>query len=74
MISEEEQLSIDLIPTGEQIRRLRKRLKMTQAEFADLLWVTKLTVGRWESDGRQCKGPAMRLINILEHYNLWDKI
>lgn len=74
MISEEDQLSIESIPTGEQIKRLRKRLKLTQVEFADLLWVTKLTVSRWETSGRQCKGPAMRLINILEKYEWWDKI
>ena len=53
MISEEEQLSIEWITTGEQIRRLRKEWKMTLAEFANLLWVTKLMVARWESGERK---------------------
>jgi DNA-binding transcriptional regulator YiaG len=67
-------ISIEEIPTGEQIRRLRRRMHLTQQEFADLLWVTKLTITRWETSSRICKGPALRLLNILEKFQLWDKI
>ena len=47
---------------------------MTQEEFADLLWVNKLCVARWETNTRECKGAALRLINILNKFELWDKI
>jgi DNA-binding transcriptional regulator YiaG len=73
-ITEHCQVSIEYIPTGEQIRRLRRKLNLTQEDLADILWVKKLTVGRWESGDRICKGPGLRLINILNKFELWDKI
>ena len=33
-----------------QIRLIRRRLGLTQQEFADALGVAKSTVGRWEID------------------------
>lgn len=68
------QVSIEYIPISEQIKRLRKKLNLTQAELADLLWVTKLTICRWETGDRICKGSGLRLINILNRFDLWDKI
>jgi putative transcriptional regulator len=59
------------LDTGEQIRLLRKKLKLTQQEFADILHVEKLTIVRWELNQRNCKGPALKLINILNKYDLW---
>jgi len=35
---------------GSEIRALRKKLKLSQQEFADKLGVSKCTVGRWEID------------------------
>lgn len=34
---------------GEEIKRLRKSLKMTQVEFAKTLYVTPHTIYRWET-------------------------
>jgi DNA-binding transcriptional regulator YiaG len=56
---------------GYQIRILRKSLDLTQEEFADILGVEKLTVARWETNERECKGPALVLINLLCKYDLW---
>ncbi len=64
----------EVIPTSKQIKRLREKLKLTQEEFADILWVNKLCVTRWETDKRECKGTALRLINILTQFDLWEKI
>ena len=36
--------------SGEQIRRLRKKLGLTQAELAQLLGVHAVSVSRWETD------------------------
>ena len=36
--------------SGEQIRRLRNKLGLTQAELAQLLGVHAVTVSRWETD------------------------
>jgi|HubBroStandDraft_4_1064222.scaffolds.fasta_scaffold32474_6 DNA-binding transcriptional regulator YiaG len=66
-------VELKTISTGEQIKRLRKFLCLTQEEFADLLHVEKLCVTRWETNMRKCKGPALRLINILSENNLWEK-
>lgn len=34
--------------TGEQIKELRKRMGLTQTEFAKMLMVSFATVNRWE--------------------------
>jgi len=36
--------------TPTEIKRIRKKLKMTQEEFAHTLGVTCVTVNRWELD------------------------
>lgn len=73
-ITEYSQMKIIEENTGDQIRSFRKKLKMTQQELADLLWVTKLTVVRWENGSRNCKGSSLRLINLINEFDLWDKI
>jgi len=71
-ISESDQISLELLTTGDQIKRLRKHLKLTQSEFGDILGVSKICVARWEINERQCKGTALVLMNILSKYNLWE--
>ena len=34
--------------TGEQVRRTRKRMGFTQAELAERMGTTRVTVARWE--------------------------
>jgi transcriptional regulator with XRE-family HTH domain len=43
------------IPT-EEIRRVRRQLDETQAEFAKRLGVDPVTVARWETGQRACSG------------------
>ncbi len=39
--------------TAEEIKKLRKDLKMTQQEFADTVRVTRVTVNIWENNKAQ---------------------
>ena len=51
--------------TGEELRRLRIRMALTQAAFADRLGVTPNTVARWERDEVGIAEPAARLARLL---------
>jgi putative transcriptional regulator len=48
------------------IRRLRKRLKMSQAVFARYLNVSTKLVQAWEADRRTPDGPALLLVRLVE--------
>ena len=48
------------------IRRIRGSLGLTQDEFAKELGVSKITIVRWESGDRACKGASARQIYDLE--------
>lgn len=52
---------------GEDIKRKRKRLEMTQAELADLVHVSKKTIERWEGSTQPITGPVVPLLTILLH-------
>jgi DNA-binding transcriptional regulator YiaG len=51
--------------TGKQIRTIRIRLGLTQAELAEKLGVTRNTVTRWESESIGIKESAARLLQLL---------
>ncbi len=51
--------------TGEEIRRIRSLLKMTQKDFAVFVGVSKPTVERWESGNDHVTGPVVLLLEIL---------
>lgn len=51
--------------TGDQIRGLRRRLKLTQQQFADLLQMSKTTVAHWESGEGRITGPAVLAAKML---------
>src|SRR5712691_13446702 len=51
---------------GGGIRRLRTRLKMSQAVFARYLNVSTKLVQAWESDRRRPDGPALLLVRLVE--------
>ncbi len=51
--------------TGEELRRIRARMGLTQAELADRLGVTPNTVARWERDEVGIAEPAARLAQLL---------
>jgi len=51
--------------TGQQLRRIRKRLGLTQVELADRLGVASNTVARWERNEVGISGPVARLLTLL---------
>ena len=54
---------------GKEIRLLRKRLGMTQFDFAKLLGVSANTVARWERDELGLSHSTAKLFSILRG---WD--
>jgi putative zinc finger/helix-turn-helix YgiT family protein len=56
------------VPSGDRVRRLRERLKLSAADLAALLAVTRQTVHAWEREGLQALqiGPAALLLLLLE--------
>lgn len=58
--------------TPKQIRAIREKLKLTQAEAADKIGVARRTWMYWESEARgQAPSPAAaRLIKLLEQGKL----
>jgi transcriptional regulator with XRE-family HTH domain len=54
--------------TPEQFRRLRDAVGLTQAEAAERLGVTRLSVARYETGARGIPEPVARLwLRICEH-------
>lgn len=51
--------------TGDDIKRIRKKLGMTQVQFADFVHVTKKTIERWESGSSAITGPIVTLVKLL---------
>lgn len=51
--------------TAKQVKRIRKKLKLGQANFARRLGLTQSIVSRWESGNRECSGTAAKLIQLL---------
>lgn len=51
--------------TGEEVRRLRRQLGLTQAELAERVGVTANSVARWERDEMRVREPAARLLRLL---------
>ncbi len=51
--------------TGEDIKRVREILSMTQKEFAEFARCSKRTVENWESHGEKITGPIVPLVEIL---------
>lgn len=49
-----------------QIVRVRKRLKMSQAELANVMMIPKATLQSWEQGRRQPEGPALVLIRVMD--------
>jgi len=48
-----------------EVRRLRKRLGLTQARFGRLLGVHRVTVARWESGTTEVQAPMAKLIRLV---------
>ena len=51
--------------TGEEVRRVRTKLGVTQAQLAERLGVAPNTVYRWEADRVAITAPMAQLIRLL---------
>lgn len=63
-----EALCIEPVPNydPEQIRKLRKRYKISQAVLAAMLNTSLSTVQKWEIGDKHPGGPSLKLLNILD--------
>ena len=52
--------------SAKEVKRLRLRLKLSQAVFAGIVGVTDKAVQAWEAGTNQPTGPAARMIDLLE--------
>ncbi|MGN0154432.1 MAG: helix-turn-helix domain-containing protein [Lachnospiraceae bacterium] len=50
------------------LKALRKKLGLTQAEFAGLVNVSAKTIERWETSDKPITGPIVTLAGILNNY------
>lgn len=53
---------------GRDIKAIRQTLGMTQAEFSELVHVSKKTIERWEAGEKEITGPIVTLVKILKEY------
>jgi putative transcriptional regulator len=53
-----------------QIRRLRTRLRVSQAVFAAYLNTSPSTVQKWERGEKKPDGPSLKLLNLVERKGL----
>lgn len=51
--------------TANEIKKLRKDLRLTQKEFAELLGVSKPTVERWEASNTDIEGPIATTVWLM---------
>lgn len=51
--------------TGEELRRIRKRLGLTQVALAERLGVAPNSVARWERDEVPIREVVARLVRLL---------
>ena len=52
--------------SGERIRALRKRYRLSQAVLAAILNVTASTVQKWERGAKHPSGPSLKLLDLLD--------
>ena len=54
----------------QQIKKLRKRLRVSQPVFARYLNTSESTVEKWETGAKQPSGTALKLLAIVEKHGL----
>jgi putative transcriptional regulator len=52
--------------TDVDVAKIRAKLKMSQAEFADMIQVPKRVVQEWEQRRKAPSGPARALLKVVE--------
>lgn len=53
---------------GKDIKIIRKKLNLTQKEFAEFVNVSHKTIERWESGSSNITGPIATLVGMLSNY------
>lgn len=53
-----------------QIRRLRQRVKASQAVFAACLNTSASTVQKWEQGQKRPNGPSLKLLDLVDRKGL----
>ena len=56
--------------SGETIRALRERYKISQAVLASILNTSVSTVRQWEIGEKHPSGPSLKLLNLLDRKGL----
>ena len=51
--------------TASDIKAIRKKQKLTQTEFAELVNVSKKTIERWENSTNEITGPIVTLVKLM---------
>lgn len=54
--------------TAEDIKNVRKQLRLTQKDFSKLMNCSKSTVERWETSVEPISGPVVLAVKMLEKY------
>lgn len=54
------------VPGPVNVRKVRRRLGMSQGQFAAQFGISPATLRNWEQGRRQPEGPARVLLNIIE--------
>lgn len=54
--------------TAERVKRVRRKLKLSQPVFAQALNVSPATVRAWEQGARTPEGPSRRLLEVAERH------
>ena len=53
-------------PTSVNVKALRKKIRMTQVEFAESFGISLGTLRHWERGDRAPHGPALVLLNLVK--------
>ena len=56
--------------TAADIRRMRARLRVSQAVFAAYMNVGKTTVQQWEQGQKKPNGPSLKLLDLVDRKGL----
>ncbi len=64
---QETQFAVPEFVTADDIRRVRKKLGLTQKRFAELTGCSKPTIERWEAGDGRVTGPIVLLLQMLEN-------
>lgn len=57
--------------TSDELKEFRKKLNMTQKDFAKFIGVSKPTVERWETSDNRITGPVVLLYDMLSEHEEW---